>query len=54
MTLDKAMREAMTKCALRGGAVVEVTYTLGSIPWKITVEIDEDKINLSNDESSKS
>lgn len=44
MTLDSAMREAMTKCVTGGGRVVEITYMLGDIPWKITVEIDDSKI----------
>lgn len=49
MTLDLAMRQAMQKCIESGGRVVEITYTLGDIPWKITVEINDDKLTVPGD-----
>lgn len=44
MKIDSIIRKAMKKCVIANGAPVEITYMLGEIPWRLTVEIDEEKL----------
>lgn len=43
-TIDLKMREAMTLVIKNQGGSAEITYNLGGIPWKVTVEIDTEKM----------
>jgi len=43
-SISKAVREAMKACLIEGVEEAEITCTLGDIPWKITVEIDAEKV----------